>query len=68
MEAARRIPAARVEWNPVFYVEELGVSFLSVMTPVRRDGKFAGVVLATVPVGQLSRLGLSVTEPGVVLE
>jgi hypothetical protein len=27
MEAAKRIPAAKVEWNPVFYVTELGVSF-----------------------------------------
>jgi adenylate cyclase len=56
MEAAKRIPPTRWEWNPVFYVKELGVSFLSVMAPVRRGGKFEGVVLATVPVGQLSRL------------
>lgn len=55
MEAARRIKKA-VEWNPVFYVKELAVSFISVMAPVRRDGKFEGVVLATVPVAQLSRL------------
>jgi adenylate cyclase len=56
MEAAKRIAPTKTEWNPVFYVTELGVSFLSVMAPVRRDGKFEGVVLATVPVGELSRL------------
>ena len=60
MEAAKRIKPSvdkpPVQWNPVLYVPELGVSFLSVMAPVRRDGKFAGVVLATVPVGELSRL------------
>jgi hypothetical protein len=60
MEAAKRIKPSvdkpPLQWNPVLYVPELGVSFLSVMAPVRRDGKFAGVVLATVPVGELSRL------------
>jgi class 3 adenylate cyclase len=45
-----------VEWNDVFYVSELNLSFLSVMAPVRRDGEFKGVVLASVPVENLSRL------------
>jgi adenylate cyclase len=45
-----------VEWNDVFYIRALDVSFLSVMAPVRRDGEFMGVVIATVPVANLSRL------------
>jgi adenylate cyclase len=55
IEAAKRVTTP-FEWNPVFYVPELGVSFLSVMAPVRRDDAFKGVVLATVPVAQLSSL------------
>src|SRR5262249_21338879 len=57
--AHRLIEAARlakgVVWRPVFYVRELGVSFLSAFAPVRQDGVFRGLVLATVPVGELSR-------------
>jgi class 3 adenylate cyclase len=56
MEAAKRIKPAGWQWNPVYYVQDLGVSFLSVMAPVRRAGTFEGFVLATVPVGELSRL------------
>jgi adenylate cyclase len=51
---AKRIKT--VEWNNVSYVPELAVSFLSVMAPVHRDGESRGVVLATVPVANLSRL------------
>ena len=56
MEAAKRIKQTGWEWNPVYYVQDLGISFLSVIAPVRRNGTFEGFVLATVPVGQLSRL------------
>ena len=58
MEAAKRIKTDKhdVQWNDVFYVPELGVSFLSVMAPVYRGGEFKGVILASVPVGNLSRL------------
>jgi len=56
MEAAKRIKQTGWEWNPVYYVQDLGISFLSVIAPVRRNGSFEGFVLATVPVGQLSRL------------
>jgi class 3 adenylate cyclase/HAMP domain-containing protein len=56
MEAAKRIRLTGWQWWPVFYVKQLGISFLSVMAPVRRDGIFEGFFLATVPVGQLSRL------------
>ncbi|HEX4568837.1 MAG TPA: adenylate/guanylate cyclase domain-containing protein [Dongiaceae bacterium] len=56
MEAAKRIKQTGWRWNPVYYVQDLGISFLSVIAPVRRNGSFEGFVLATVPVGQLSRL------------
>ena len=58
MEAAKRIKTDKrnVQWNDVYYVQELGVSFLSAMAPVYRDGTFKGVILASVPVGNLSRL------------
>ena len=54
IQEAKRIKS--VEWNDVFYIRLLDVSFLSVMAPVRRDGEFKGVVVATVPVANLSRL------------
>jgi adenylate cyclase len=54
IEAAKR--AQGVVWNNVFYVKELGVSFISAMAPVRRNGELLGVFIAAVPVGQLSRL------------
>ncbi|MFI5016752.1 MAG: adenylate/guanylate cyclase domain-containing protein [Dongiales bacterium] len=58
MEAAKRIKSDKrnVEWNDVYFVSELGVSFLSAMAPVYREGEFRGVILASVPVGNLSRL------------
>ena len=59
MEAAKRIKTATsalCSGIDVYYVPELGVSFLSAMAPVYRDGKFEGVILASVPVGNLSRL------------
>ncbi len=54
MERARHAKAA--EWNDVTYVPELNLSLLSVSAPVRRNGEFKGVVVATVPVDNLSRL------------
>ncbi len=54
MERARRLTG--VGWNDVFYVKELGVSFISAMAPVLREGEFRGFVIAAVPVGELSRL------------
>jgi adenylate cyclase len=54
LDGAKRIET--VEWNDVYYVSELGLSFLSVMAPVRRDGELKGVVIAAVPVANLSRL------------
>ena len=54
IEAAKRVKG--VGWNDVFYVPELHASFISAMAPVRRDGRFAGAVLAAVPVSELSRL------------
>jgi adenylate cyclase len=54
IEAAKRLPG--VGWNDVFYVQELGVSFVSAMAPVRRGDKFAGTFVAAVPVPQLSNL------------
>jgi adenylate cyclase len=60
IEAAKHVET--VAWNDVYYVPELNFSYLSVMAPIRhyvdfiRDGEFKGVILAMVPVGNLSRL------------
>ncbi|HXQ39957.1 MAG TPA: adenylate/guanylate cyclase domain-containing protein [Candidatus Udaeobacter sp.] len=47
---------ATVVWNRVFYVKDLGVSFISALAPVRRGNAYDGVVVAAVPVAQLSSL------------
>ncbi len=54
VQAGRRIAA--VAWNRVFYVKELGVSFISAMAPVWRDNVYHGIVVAAVPVAELSSL------------
>ena len=41
MESGQAHPGDEVGVEPVFYVQDLGVSFLSVMAPVHRDGEFA---------------------------
>jgi adenylate cyclase len=54
IQAGRRI--ATVAWNRVFYVKDVGVSFISAMAPLRRDNAYDGVIVAAVPVAELSRL------------
>ncbi|HYV87620.1 MAG TPA: hypothetical protein VFA91_03515, partial [Candidatus Polarisedimenticolia bacterium] len=54
LENARRISG--VAWNPAFYVEDPGVTFISAEAPVYRDGQFKGVVVAAVAVDELSIL------------
>ncbi|HEV7369188.1 adenylate/guanylate cyclase domain-containing protein [Arenibaculum sp.] len=41
-------------WAPPVWAAELGTTLLSLRTPVRKDGKFLGMLMATVTVGDLS--------------
>ncbi len=54
LEAAKRVRG--VGWNSVFYVRDIGVSFISAMAPVFRDGEFRGALVAAVAVDELSLL------------
>ena len=54
LEAAKRVHG--VAWNAAFYVQDPGVTFISALAPVSRDGQFRGVVVAAVAVDELSLL------------
>ena len=54
LEAGKRVEG--VAWNSVFYVHDLGVSFISAISPVVRNGQFKGVMVAAVAVDELSLL------------
>ena len=43
-------------WNEILYSERLQRSYINYVRPVRRDGKFLGVVLAAVSLNELSDL------------
>jgi adenylate cyclase len=54
LEAAKRVHG--VAWNAAFYVQDPGVTFISALAPVSRNGQFRGVVVAAVAVDELSLL------------
>jgi len=54
LEAAKRVHG--VAWNAAFYVQDPGVTFISALAPVSRDGQFRGAVVAAVAVDELSLL------------
>jgi adenylate cyclase len=54
LENAKRLHG--VAWNAAFYVKDLGVTFISALAPVLREGEFRGVVIAAVAVDELSLL------------
>jgi class 3 adenylate cyclase/HAMP domain-containing protein len=54
LENAKRVHG--VTWNAAFYVQDPGVTFISALAPVSRDGQFRGVIVAAVAVDELSLL------------
>jgi adenylate cyclase len=53
---ARGRQVTGVGWNPAYYIKEVGVTFISAMAPVRRANSYDGVIVAVVPVAELSGL------------
>ena len=54
LENAKRIQG--VAWNAAFYIQDPGLTFISAVSPVYRDGAFRGAVVAAVAVDELSLL------------
>ncbi len=54
LENAKRIQG--VAWNAAFYVQDPGLTFISAVSPVYRDGQFRGAIVAAVAVDELSLL------------
>jgi len=50
-------------WGDILYVEWLHSSFIIVQMPVRQDGRFRGLVMAIVSIGELSNLIAATTPP-----
>jgi adenylate cyclase len=54
LQAAKHLRG--VGWNDMFYIKDLGSTFISAMAPVQRAGEFRGVVVAAVTIDRLSAL------------
>ncbi len=50
-------------WGDVLYIDWLHSSFISVRMPVRQAGQFRGLVMAVVPIGELSNFIAATTPP-----
>ncbi len=62
--ALRNAPSlAGFEWGDVLYFERLGNSYITLRNPVRRGGRFSGVVVAIVSISELSNFLAATTPP-----